>query len=346
MNILFILILTCIVFSVLCRKNNTLSFKTEKTLPLRGFLALCIIVHHTSQIFLKTHNETFNVIREFWDWGTPVVSVFFFMSGYGLMMSYQKKKDEYLKGFLKKRILKITPPILLSSMIFVLLSVFFPITEGNIDTSITGWNKDYPFLPTAWYVIVILLYYLAFYMIAVIFRNCKWIHIGMLIFTVLFIITARKYNFYEYWYQSVIAINVGMLVSSFEKYIFAFYSKYGKWILLFLVTLLFFVILAIRHNGSNFMFGYPVWTMLQNILISLLVYFLVADIGFPNAKLLRWLGSYSYEIYLGQGTVTLYIGKMLNCNFIPLLMVITVISIIYAYMLKNSLKILWKNRGQ
>lgn len=79
-------------------------FDVRRTNSLRGVLAILIILHHLSSkidiLFLKW----------FHDFGAPIVSMFFFVSGYGLIKSYLKKGTAYIDGFLAKRLGKILPP--------------------------------------------------------------------------------------------------------------------------------------------------------------------------------------------------------------------------------------------
>ena len=51
------------------------------------------------------------------------MAVFFFLSGYGLMVSLITKGQKYLDGFLKKRLLKIVLPLVLCSIVFEATSI-------------------------------------------------------------------------------------------------------------------------------------------------------------------------------------------------------------------------------
>lgn len=67
-------------------------FNKERTLPLRGVLAIGIIFHHMSQRFnfVITLGDTIvNPMAIFEYVGSPIVSGFFFMSGYGLCKSLE-----------------------------------------------------------------------------------------------------------------------------------------------------------------------------------------------------------------------------------------------------------------
>ena len=75
---------------------------------IKGLLALLIIIHHLS-IYIK---DTI-LLKVFTIVGVIAVSAFFFYSGYGLMTSYLKKEN-YLKDFWNKRIMKIVIPYIIA----------------------------------------------------------------------------------------------------------------------------------------------------------------------------------------------------------------------------------------
>ena len=82
-------------------KKNSLSL--DAMTSLKGVMAIFVLLHHISQkqAFLQT-----NTISFFREIGILFVGVFFFTSGYGLHRSFSTKPD-YLKGFLKRRVLPI-----------------------------------------------------------------------------------------------------------------------------------------------------------------------------------------------------------------------------------------------
>ncbi|WP_259317952.1 acyltransferase family protein [Bacteroides stercoris] len=51
--------------------------------------------------------------------GSLSVSIFFFLSGYGLICSYNLKGEKYLKGFLIHRIGKVIIPLLTAYAIYI-----------------------------------------------------------------------------------------------------------------------------------------------------------------------------------------------------------------------------------
>ena len=81
---IFILLIISIFIYLLPVNNDYLGVKS--TTGLKGFLALGIVFHHLSQ-WVTTGEEFSN----FGYMGTYIVSVFFFLSGYGLYVQNEKK---------------------------------------------------------------------------------------------------------------------------------------------------------------------------------------------------------------------------------------------------------------
>jgi membrane-bound acyltransferase YfiQ involved in biofilm formation len=94
------------------------SFDVAHTLPLRGLLALAVIANHMQGFFPHPYLKALTCL------GTSAVAIFFFLSGYGLMKSYNRKGQAYLQGFLPNRLRKIWPLCLTLTVVNVLLRVF------------------------------------------------------------------------------------------------------------------------------------------------------------------------------------------------------------------------------
>lgn len=308
MLLLSFLLIALTGISILNRKKELCNFSTERTLPLRGVLALLIVLHHVAQKVMKTDGAAF-----FWDemcdWGAPIVAIFFFMSGYGLVASIKRKGATYLEGFISKRLTKIAIPLLLCSVLYIADNQYIIGGGKTLAFTLADWNKDYPLLPTAWFAIAILVYYIAFYVCARISIKPRHIVALMWVFTLAYIWLMHRYNFYGYWYRTVCALNVGMTVSLFEPQITNTLAKHKLPILLTVTATWIAVNSALEYKFPS----EELLIYLQNAAFAILAYLLVVCLGFPSNKALRWLGGISYEIYLVQGAVILtlfgYVGQ-------------------------------------
>ena len=78
-------------------------FNVDRTLSLRGILVLLIVLHHLSGVtsFPGLSPSFRMLVSQFTFFGGGAVSMFFFISGYGLMASLHKKGKIYLDSFYK-----------------------------------------------------------------------------------------------------------------------------------------------------------------------------------------------------------------------------------------------------
>lgn len=90
-------------------------FDLPHTLPLRGILAILVILCHTIYYYQSYCNF---VATDLGLIGAPSVSCFFFLSGYGLMTSMKYKGKNYLQCFFKKRLSKLLIPLLIITNIY------------------------------------------------------------------------------------------------------------------------------------------------------------------------------------------------------------------------------------
>ena len=141
-------------YSLFCREKP--SFSRDKMLPLKAILAVLIVADHL------TFHISADWIQPMRKWGTPIVSLFLFVSGYGLLKSYLSKGSAYLTHFLKNRILKVIVPALVAYLIYCLIC--WRHHDWSLEISRLFVNGE-PLLPYSWFVEVIVLLYLGFWII-------------------------------------------------------------------------------------------------------------------------------------------------------------------------------------
>ena len=92
-----------------------MSFDKDKLILVKALMALMIVADHLNFFldlpWLKSAREI----------GAPIVSVFFFISGFGLIRSYQSKGQDYLKTFLGRKFLRIVLPAILALACYYVL---------------------------------------------------------------------------------------------------------------------------------------------------------------------------------------------------------------------------------
>lgn len=267
------------------------STSLEVTKSLRGFAALGVIIHHISQqgTFQRAGGRgNPGELAFFVNFGFKLVAIFFFCSGFGLIKSLNKKQN-YLDGFLKKRVLNtILIPFWVNAVLYgiwhIICGVKMPVAQWITNLLGLTLMNNY-----AWYPIVLVLLYVAFYFI---FKNVKnrklcfflmflviflqgvyfcwnghfawwanseknwWLAQGAMQSAKWWMQSGVIWFFGEWWVNSSIAFLVGMIFAQYEEKITAWFRK-GYWLKLAAVVVLYLVFN--RLSGlAQWKFGY--WT--------------------------------------------------------------------------------------
>ena len=272
-----------------CFHEDSSSLEAMKSL--RGFAAIGVILHHISQEnAFQWAGGGFGKPGElsiFVNAGYLFVSIFFFCSGYGLIKSMETKED-YFKGFIKKRVIKtLVVPYYVSILIYGVLRFLsgesMPAAQWITNfLGITMMNEY------AWYPIIAGILYTAFYLI---FKNVKKRRNGYILMALVivalgvifcfnghFVWWAGPKNWWldqsselhskwwtgqklfwisgEWWINSCPAMFIGMLFAHYETQIRDWFRK-GYWGKLVMVILLTFLTFGLSSFGQM-KFGW--WT--------------------------------------------------------------------------------------
>ena len=209
-------------------QDDPLSLESSKAI--QGFCAVAIIIHHLAQDLMKAAGP----LSFFSELGVLFVGVFFFFSGYGLFTSL-KSKDNYLDGFLKKRLSTILVPFYVCTLIFITFACIAGQTFNLIETLVTvsGWILINPHM---WYIVEIAVLYLAFFIIYKLIKNRSAATAVMSVFVAL--LTAgslllghgkdmsSKFWFQgEWWYNTTFLFIFGIIVSQYQDKLRSFARK-------------------------------------------------------------------------------------------------------------------------
>ncbi len=295
---MILLISVLLIWTVCALGSHTfmgVQFSKQATVPLRGLLATGIVLHHLSLRLVEASPDYSWIWSQFSFWGAPIVAVFFFLSGYGLMVSLITKGQKYLDGFLKKRLLKIVLPLVLCSIVFEAISI--TLWGGQI----ADFRKDWPFLPNCWFCVTIIIYYFAFYITALLFKSSPIkVAYSMWLFSFVYVFLFKVMDFYNWWYQMVLSINIGMTLAYYETAIRNVLYEYKRTIVLLLFLLTF---LSAYWASCSKTDNFPVGMMVLSLVVGLLIYSSLCFRPIKSNRLLTFFGRYSFEIYLIHGAV-------------------------------------------
>lgn len=275
------------------------------TTCLKGFFALCILIHHISQAFITGNSLILGQLlgRSL---GYFSVGMFFFFSGYGLMFSYINKKDAYIKNFPKTRILPFYIIILILSatywLFFTALKIYSPPAKRLIQSLFFGGTV----ISKGWYLQAILVFYLLFYFSFRFIKSAKAAITVFSFFIVAYCVGCFYFGLAMYWYQAASAIILGALWCANKSGIDSFLAK-SRARTAILSALGIAAVSALWYVGTLKSTGdvLRLWLRIISILIFvtsvILLVSLSADKPLLNNRLFALLGKYSFAIYVTQG---------------------------------------------
>ena len=128
---------------------------------LKGIFAIAILICHL--FGKKGFGISLGLGPIFTSLGYLSVAIFLFSSGYGLAISYINKGEDYLKGFLRKRVL----PICIINALLVLIYILYDLIAGN-EIIFKSIFQSFLFGDTVvkygWYIQMIVLFYIVYYL--------------------------------------------------------------------------------------------------------------------------------------------------------------------------------------
>ena len=326
---IFVLLLFSILVYLLPNNNDYLGVKS--TTGLKGFLAIGIVFHHLSQS-VSTGGEFIN----FKYMGTYIVSIFLFLSAYGLYVQNERKKN-YLNNFLTKRLARVVIPALFVSGIYI---VYFVFNKQILPISyfVNLFVKGGTVIANGWFVDVIILLYVFFYISFKVFSDSRSAIFCNTIFVIIYIVLAiiLKYDFW--WYNSTLPFIVGLIWGKYKVDIDTLLNN-NYFILLMLLTGLLFIshhysFLLERLDASS-KYSLALAANLDNVIFTIFFMLVVRKINFSN-KYLLFLGKVSFELYMIHGLVMSIVGKYFftsRLNDVIFTILVLIISIISAWLI-------------
>ena len=234
------------------------------------------------------------------------------------MISYLKKEN-YLKDFLNKRIMKIVIPYIIA-IIFTILAYLLTgqLTPRKIFNSLV---EGEPVVRFSWYVLAIIILYVVFYLSAKFLKKKKMINIAVFGGTILYCIVINNIlGFNNWWVNSCFAFFIGIYWASYkEKYAITLKNKNKIIRYAIMLSIILFAIIGIQFFTSGYaimdiindtdladnIMREPIPVINMNIICIALLFilFTILEKMRLNDKVFTFLGNISFEIYLYHGLV-------------------------------------------
>lgn len=298
---------------MILKKNYTDYFCRNNTEHLKGGLALVVLFHH---IYQKTqivdHDSLWGFLMQ--SLGYYCVSLFFFISGYGLLLSFNR--GGYLQTYQRNRVL----PIFVINAILVMIYVIeksilgIEVTCDNILMSLT-YGGD--IVENGWYLLCIILFYELFYISARFSQK----HICRCVFvlTVIYMLIAVCLRMSIWWYISSLAFPCGVMFASYKSKIDKIIRKHFTLIFAIIIFLLISCFLSLNlfriHDVNVSVFLHyiiSIFTLFLSAIHGLLACFLVVLLLQKGGKYINKGGiaintfsTIYLEIYVMQGAAFL-----------------------------------------
>lgn len=273
--------------------NKGLFTKTDAD-AIKGICAVLVLVCHLHQLLERSQVENYF----FNSFGYLSVALFFFISGFGLYKSYQKKGEEYIKGLLLNRIL---PIWLINVFLIILYTVVRLYLDKDINTKDIVlsfiWGGDT--VKYGWYmqvsVILYLFFYVSFSIKGSIWKKYAVLSTLMVLYYVAAWIKVGSGGFQ--WYATSPCFFIGAFWSNVYDRINDKVRSDMKMLLCLFTAFLSILILSI----NNYLPASIIWKYaVAPTLLCLFVFFLTGRVNLYN-RLTVFLAGISLEVYTLQG---------------------------------------------
>lgn len=230
-------------------------------------------------------NDSLSILKNAGTWG---VTIFLFLSGYGLDKSYKKNG---LNNFLQKRLLRVILPYSLVTICLIFANIFLLNNNYNpivMVFTVLGLNPQSPLDSTMWYITYIIIWYIAFYVVFKLIKNDFGQILGLFIFSIVsFYLVRRIFTNDAGVIYYPIQFTLGVMISKID-YKYKFSNKADC--IIGIISLLMFIITL--GDSAYIPKMINILSVLPIIILS------VKMISKFNLNILIFIGSISYELYL------------------------------------------------
>lgn len=263
------------------------------SVSLKGFFSILVILCHLRS-YIMIVNNNWLPSKLFVSFGYISVGIFFFLSGYGLFISSQKKN--YLNHFLRNRFFV----LYYKYVVFIMLYTAY-LFLGNVlekKTLVISFFFGGTVVINGWFFQTTFVLYLLFFSIFRIFNKDHLrliiIFVGLLLYTLVCIVL----HFEEHWYQSVFCFCFGMVFCKYRnKLLLKSPLRYVLLIVAAICSIVLFLLKSVYSLNSVINIF-----VVNSLVISILFIVLYSPaIVLINNRLFRFVGKYSLGLYAFHG---------------------------------------------
>ncbi len=297
-DLLFIVIVAIVLIKSRYPKFNQDYLSIDNTSIIKGISVLLVIFCHISMFsFYYGRIESF-----FAKIGLLAVSIFIFVSGYGLMTQYLRKNN-YLKGFWKKIVHVYIIFIICNTVTTIINNLFLKTNYGIKDIIVSSFQFNFANGRELWFVACILFLYFSFMISYRLFAK-KGIF-SLFGFTILYIVLCNIMGKGSWWYNTVFCFPLGVIFAIYKEKIFLFYKKF-YWFKFIVLLFMFLTVMYFYIQGYHYLqFIIPIIFVILTTMVLVKVKL--------ESKFLLFINKISLEMYL----LHLIVLQVAFANLIP-----------------------------
>lgn len=248
MTFFYIVLFLCILFSSKYQKETNEGYlEKQSTDIIKGIFIFLVFIRHFFQYDIAFRSDWIDQYARGINKcsGQLIVVMFLFYSGYGVMVSYQKKGKTYVDQMPSKRILTTLFHFDVAVVLYMLVAIFLKKKEFSVlkcILSLLGWNT---YGNSNWYIFCILIMYIVTYLALKFFPENKAVYVifaGGIVYTLLL-----SYFKDTYWYNTVFCYVFGCFYAVKKEKIENLIRKRENGIFVFLLAV-FYLTLKFRKN--------------------------------------------------------------------------------------------------
>ncbi len=283
----------------------------EQTVSIRGIFACIIFFSH-----LRDYVTFSGELDELYIWilahiGQCMVAVFFFYSGYGILLSY-RFKDNYENSFLKKRIIltwvHFATAVICYCGLNLLLDIEYPIY--TVMLSFSGWknvgNSNWFMFDT---LVLYIIVWMSFKIIRLIYTKfpkvieykSEFLTLLIGFFSICFILVLHIYK-ESWWYDTILCFFAGCIYGICKEKVDRLFQNSKLYLFAGIVYAMLFMFFYRRGNAITY--------NICAITFVLLISWFTMKIKIVN-PILMWLGEHSFYIYIYM-RIPMIVLKKLN----------------------------------
>ncbi len=270
----------------------------SRTLDLRGLFALTVVLHH-----LSTRAYSGLIFPGFSYVGFISVSVFFFLSGYGLTVRFGQQGRPYLISVLVSRIPRMVAIYLMATAVYW-LGFWAMGYDISLQYVLRSFINGSPLALNSWYITALILLYLVFCAVFACFGRRRGLSLCLLgAATLCYILTMHRLGYDYHWYMSTPGFWVGVFWAAYRQKLDGLINKH--WLPAFGAVAVGFIA-AYCLSGMTMLSPIPGMSLGSRLvacgLFPPLIVLIVTRLKL-SSRILSFLGSISLELYLFHGLV-------------------------------------------